>query len=342
MCVFITGGLGFIGSNLTDRLLGAGRDLVVFDNASRVGALHNLDWLRSRHGKKLRYVQGDTRDFAVVQEAMRGAEIVFHLAAQVAVTSSVANPREDFEINALGTLNVLEAARRMDPNPAVLLTSTNKVYGGMEHLRIVEAESRYAMPEYPHGIPETFPLDFHSPYGCSKGAADQYVRDYFRIYGLPTVVFRMSCIYGTRQFGTEDQGWVAHFVMTAKRRGPLTIYGNGKQVRDVLYVDDLLDAMLAATSRLDVTAGQVYNIGGGPANSVSVWAELSRLLAEAIQPLPPVNFGGWRPGDQRVYISDIRRAAEHLHWQPRVSPREGIKRLALWAEEALAILGRSA
>lgn len=340
MSVLITGGLGFIGANLTDRLLHDGRQVVVFDNASRPGSRHNLEWLRSRHGKKFRFDQGDVRNFPAVEAAIRDAEIVFHLAAQVAVTTSVANPREDFEVNALGTLNVLEAARQLHTRPVILLTSTNKVYGGMEHLRIVESQTRYEMPDYQGGISETFPLDFHSPYGCSKGAADQYVRDFYRIYGLPTVVFRMSCIYGPRQFGTEDQGWLAHFVLTARRGSNLTIYGDGKQVRDVLYVDDLIDAMLRATSRLDRTAGQVYNIGGGPQNAISVWAEFSRHLVEAIQPLPPVEFRDWRPGDQRIYVSDIRRAAQHFQWQPQISVKEGISRLASWAEEALELLAR--
>ena len=340
MQTLITGGLGFIGSNLAHRLLGEGRDVVVLDNSGRAGVRHNLQWLRDRHGKRLRLIEGDVRDFAAVQQAMCGARSVFHLAAQVAVTTSVANPTEDFLINAQGTLNVLEAARQSQPQPSVLYTSTNKVYGGMDDVRIVEQETRYQMADYPLGIPETFSLDFHSPYGCSKGAADQYTHDYHRIYGLPTVVFRMSCIYGPRQFGNEDQGWLAHFVITAVRGGSLMIYGDGKQVRDLLFVDDLVDAFLLAEQRLDLTAGRVFNIGGGPANALSVWREFEPLLEKTIGRRPAVQFGPWRPGDQRVYISDIRRAGEVFGWHPRVAPAEGLRRLAEWAEEAVAVLAR--
>ena len=278
MRVIITGGLGFIGSNLANRLLREQHDVVVFDNASRAGVLHNLRWLEEQHGKRFRWIRGDIRDFAAVREAVSGADVIFHLAAQVAVTTSVTNPQEDFAINAQGTLNILEAARQQNPVPAVLFTSTNKVYGAMENVRTELQQTRYVMPDYPDGISESFPLDFHSPYGCSKGAADQYVHDYFRIYDVPTVVFRMSCIYGTRQFGNEDQGWVAHFVLNAIQGRLLTIYGDGKQVRELLYIDDLVEAMLLAVSQIDRTAGRVYNIGGGASNSVSVWVECSRHI----------------------------------------------------------------
>src|SRR5882672_2336384 len=238
MRALVTGGIGFIGTNLSHRLLSDGHEVILFDNLSRAGVQHNFDWLNAKHGKQLEFVQGDVRDFDAVLKAIQNVDVVFHLAAQVAVTTSVSNPREDFSINAQGTLNILEAARRQEPMPVVLYTSTNKVYGGLEHLRVVERSSRYEFENLPQGVAETCPLDFHSPYGCSKGAADQYVRDYYRIYGLPSIVFRMSCIYGYRQFGVEDQGWVAWFTIAHVLGKPIAIYGNGKQVRDVLFVED--------------------------------------------------------------------------------------------------------
>jgi CDP-paratose 2-epimerase len=259
--------------------------------------------------------------------AMKGADAVFHLAAQVAVTTSVANPQEDFSINAQGTVNVLEAARRRTPMPVVLYTSTNKVYGGLDHLRVVERPSRYEFTDLRDGVPETCPLDFHSPYGCSKGAADQYVRDYHRIYGLPSIVFRMSCIYGPHQFGNEDQGWVAHFCMAGVRGGDLTIYGNGKQVRDLLYVDELVELMLRAYKNIDRIAGQVFNVGGGPTNTISVWTEFQDLLRPLISELPSMKFDDFRPGDQKIYVSDIRKAQTQLGWAPRVKIEEGLRML---------------
>jgi len=338
MRTLVTGGLGFIGCNLTDRLLREGHEVIVLDNASRHGTLNNLHWLEANHLGKFHWIQGDTRDTAAVEEAIQGVEAVFHFAAQVAVTTSVQNPQDDFSTNAQGTLNVLEAARHQSRKPIFVYTSTNKVYGGMDHVRVEEGETRYAMPDFPKGIPESAPLDFHSPYGCSKGSADQYVHDFFRIYGLQTVVFRMSCIYGSRQFGNEDQGWVAHFVLTALQNGSLTIYGDGKQVRDLLYIDDLVDAFLLAVRKIDRTAGQVYNIGGGPSNAISVWTECSRHLAKAVKRMPSVNFADWRPGDQKIYISDIRKAARDFGWEPKISIPEGLDRLAAWAEEAARIL----
>lgn len=327
MRALITGGIGFIGTNLSDRLLRDGHDVVLFDNVSRLGVRQNLDWLRSRDGDRLQFVEGDVRDFNSVEKAMQGASAVFHLAAQVAVTTSVVNPRDDFSINAQGTLNVLEAARQQKPMPVFLYTSTNKVYGGLDHLRVVERPSRYEFENLPHGVPETCPLDFHSPYGCSKGAADQYVRDYHRIYGLPSVVFRMSCIYGPHQMGTEDQGWVAHFALTGLSAGRLTIYGNGKQVRDLLYVDDLIDLMLTACSNIERTAGQVYNVGGGPENTISVWIELSEPLQRLLGRLPAVDYGEFRPGDQRIFVTDIRKAQKHLGWMPKVGVAAGLRRM---------------
>jgi CDP-paratose 2-epimerase len=256
--------------------------------------------------------------------------VIYHLAAQVAVTTSVEDPRTDYETNATGTLNTLEAARLSGRNPTVVFTSTNKVYGGIEDVPVVELDTRYAFHGLPDGIPESRPLDFHSPYGCSKGAADQYVRDYARIYQLPTVVFRMSCIYGPRQFGNEDQGWVAHFLISALTGRPIMIFGNGKQVRDVLYVDDLVRAFRLAVDRIDKTAGEVFNIGGGAGNTMSIWHEFSGLLAQLAGREVPVAFGDWRPGDQPCYVSDIRKAKRAMGWEPLVRKETGVRRLWDW------------
>ena len=228
---------------------------------------------------------------------------------------------------------MLEALRQVNPEALLLYTSTNKVYGRMEEVSVVDTGSSYAFSDFPEGIPETYPLDFHSPYGCSKGAADAYVRDYARIYDLRTVVFRMSCIYGTRQFGNEDQGWLAHFIISTVLGRPITIYGDGKQVRDLLYVDDLIEAMQLAIERIDIAAGQVYNIGGGPENTLSVWAELEKLLTQRLGREIPVQYGDWRPGDQPVYVSDIGKAGRDLKWVPRVSVEEGVDRLWTWVME---------
>ena len=328
MRALVTGGLGFIGCNLADRLLRDGHKVVIYDNASRSGVMQNLEWLRQQHGGSVNWIKGDTRDVASVAAAMKDAEAVFHFAAQVAVTTSVVDPRRDFEVNALGTVNVLEAARQLTLPPVVLYTSTNKVYGGLEGVEVIEEETRCRLGrEFLAGIPETFPLDFHSPYGCSKGSADQYVRDYYRIFGLPTIVFRMSCIYGKHQMGNEDQGWVAHLARTVLEGGEVRIFGDGKQVRDLLYVDDLVEAMLKAVNRIDRTAGQVYNLGGGPANTISVWAELQGLLASLVDDVPKAQYGPWRPGDQRIYVSDIRKAREQLDWAPKVTIAEGLRRM---------------
>ncbi len=334
---FITGGAGFIGSNLADTLLRRGEPVTVFDDLSRRGADWNLAWLEARHGDRLRFVRGDIRDFEALAAALDGAAVVYHLAGQTAVTRSVADPRHDFEQNALGTLNVLEAARRLPRPPIVVYASTNKVYGGLEHLPVAEAPTRWTFPTLPDGVAEDQPLDFHSPYGCSKGAADQYVRDYHRIYGLPTVVFRQSCIYGPRQMGIEDQGWVGWFLIATELGRPLTIFGDGKQVRDLLYVDDLIAAYLAAVERIDVAAGQIYNVGGGLANTLSVWHEFRPLLERAAgRPLPEPRREAWRPGDQRVFYCDLGKARLELDWTPRVSLEAGIGRLAGWVRDERA------
>jgi CDP-paratose 2-epimerase len=326
----ITGGAGFIGSNLAHRLLKEGHQVVVYDDLSRLGTGKNVAWLRANHGQDWALVQADVRDFETLRAAVANADVVYHLASQVAVTTSVQDPRHDFEVNALGTFNVLEAARLAQRRPLVLYASTNKVYGGMEDAVVVEGEAGYAYRDYPQGIPETYPLDFHSPYGCSKGAGDQYVRDYARIYDLPTVVFRQSCIYGPRQFGVEDQGWVAWFLIAAVTGRKITIYGDGKQVRDVLWVDDLLDLYQLAVDRIDTAAGQVYNVGGGPQNTLAVWAELGPILEELAGREIEVDHAGWRPGDQRIFVADIRKAEEELGWKPQVGKQVGVRRLYDW------------
>lgn len=327
----ITGGAGFIGANYAARLLRRGEQVVIYDNLSRAGNLRNLDWLQAEFGlESFTLIKADVREADRLVQAAWAADVIVHLAAQVAVTTSVTHPRDDFECNALGTFNVLEAARLSPRKPMVLYASTNKVYGGMEDVRIEQTETSYRYTDLPLGVPETYPLDFHSPYGCSKGAGDQYVRDYARIYGLRTVVFRQSCIYGPRQFGVEDQGWLAWFVIAAVTGRPISIYGDGRQVRDVLYVDDLLDAYDLAIAKIDQAAGGVFNIGGGPANMLSVWSEFKPMLEKLKGEKIPVRFGDWRPGDQRIYVSDIRRAGELLGWQPRIPVEEGVERLYRW------------
>lgn len=329
--VLVTGGAGFIGSNLVASLLNDGYEVTVFDSLHRQGTQHNLEWLMSQHpAARPHFVRGDVRDFQLVKTAAQEADVIYHLAGQVAVTASVTEPRTDFEINTLGTFNVLEAARLAGRQPRIVFTSTNKVYGGIETVAVAERATRYEYCDLPYGISESQPLDFHSPYGCSKGAADQYVRDYGRIYGLPTVVFRMSCIYGPRQFGNEDQGWLAHFMISAITGQPITIYGDGKQVRDVLFVEDLVCALRLAVERIDVTAGEVFNIGGGPANTLSVWAEFGRSLEKLKGERVFVNHEQWRPGDQLCYVSDTRKAERLMGWQPRVDYEAGIRRLWEW------------
>ena len=327
-----TGGAGFIGSNLARRLLSQGQRVRILDSLARPGVERNLRWLKDQFGGRLEHVSADIRAAGQVAAAAAGVDAIFYLAAQVAVTTSVLDPRLDFAVNALGTLNVLEAARRQSTPPVVLFASTNKVYGGMEDVRIVEKGGRYVYQDLVQGAAESQPLDFHSPYGCSKGAADQYVRDYARIYGIPTLICRMSCIYGTRQMGNEDQGWVAHFVISACLGRPLTIFGDGKQVRDVLFVDDLLDAYQAAVARRERLAGQIFNLGGGPGNTLSL-LELLDLLQERLGRAPEVSFAGWRAGDHRVYVSDTRKAQRELDWSPRVSPAEGVNRMVDWVQE---------
>ena len=334
----ITGGAGFVGANLAHRLLSEQRPVLVLDNLSRPGVERNLAWLREQHPAGLEVTIADVRDAKAVARAVARARQVFHFAAQVAVTTSLVDPREDFEINALGTLNVLEAVRARAEPPPVVITSTNKVYGGLEAIAL-GLDGRHYAPESEqiaaHGISEDRPLDFHSPYGCSKGTADQYVHDYARSYGLKTVVFRMSCIYGQRQFGTEDQGWVAHFLLRAIDGKPITLFGDGMQVRDILFVDDLVDAFLLAERHIDRLAGKAFNIGGGPGNVISLLDLLDRI--ERLHGRrPAVTFEGWRTGDQRYYVSDPRRFQQATGWAPRVGAEQGIERLYRWLRELRA------
>jgi CDP-paratose 2-epimerase len=336
--VLVTGGAGFIGSNLVNHLLSDGLRVTILDAFLRQGGYDNIAWLRENpQSSKLSVIKEDVRNFAAVQGAVAEADLIYHLAGQVAVTTSVVDPRGDFDVNAVGALNVLEAARLSGHRPTIIFTSTNKVYGGLDELDVVEEHDRYRFHNLPEGVAESQPLDFHSPYGCSKGAADQYTRDYARIYGLPTVVFRMSCIYGPRQFGTEDQGWLAHFIIAALTGRPITIYGNGKQVRDVLFVDDLVRALRLAAERIDRVAGEVFNIGGGPSNALSVWAEFSHYL-QALKGRPvSVHFDDWRPGDQPCYVSNIKKVGDRLGWRPLVDKETGIRRLGNWVATNLQL-----
>ena len=337
MRILMTGGAGFIGCNLAAYFMRAGHEVTIFDNFSRRGSEANLAWLQQECAPGPRVVRGDVRDASAIAAAVLDQEAVFHLAGQVAVTTSVNDPRHDFESNALGTFNTLEAARASGRNPIFIYTSTNKVYGGMEEAKVIDTGPRYAFADLPNGVPETWPLDFHSPYGCSKGAGDQYVRDYQRIYGLPTVVFRQSAIYGPRQFGIEDQGWLAFFAICAATGRPFTIFGDGKQVRDLLYIDDLARAFDLAMQRIDRTAGQVYNIGGGAERVLSVWTDTRPLLEALAGRQLEVRFGDWRPGDQRIYVSDISRAKADFGWQPEVTPEQGVKRLWDWVQANKAL-----
>lgn len=332
--VLITGGAGFVGTNLAHRYLSRGDRVLIYDNLSRPGVEHNLAWLRERHGDRLLVDVADMRNSYKLTEAIEGASGIFHLAAQVAVTTSLLDPVSDFEVNARGTLNLLEALRLRKREIPLIFTSTNKVYGDLQDVVLAECASRYVPCDdfiEMYGISEEQPLDFHSPYGASKGAADQYVLDYARSFGLQTAVLRMSCIYGPHQFGTEDQGWVAHFLMRALRDQPITIYGDGKQVRDILFVDDLVEALVRVYEAMPHVAGQAYNIGGGPENSCSL-LELLKLIADLKATTPEVRFATARTGDQRYFVSDSSRLQESVGWRPSVKVTDGVARLYEWLE----------
>jgi CDP-paratose 2-epimerase len=329
--VLITGGAGFIGTNLSDRLAARGAHVIILDNLSRSGVERNLAWLQAHHGENVRFMFGDIRDRTSVLHAVDQAEMIFHLAAQVAVTASLQDPETDFEINARGTLNVLEAARRK--GTPILFTSTNKVYGPLADLPIVETATRYLSRG---GIHELRSLELHSPHGCSKGAADQYVVDHARSFGVPAVVLRLSCVYGPHQLGSEDQGWVAHFLRSAIEGAPLTIYGDGKQVRDLLFIDDLVDACEVAMARMELLSGRVFNLGGGADRTLSL-LELLDWIGRALGRRPEVTREDWRPGDQRWYVSDTRAFERATGWHAQTGIEEGLARLFNWLSEAAPI-----
>jgi CDP-paratose 2-epimerase len=329
--VLITGGAGFIGTNLAARLLASGRSVLIYDDLSRCGSECNVAWLREKHGDRLHVEVADIRNRDSLRTAVRNADEVFHFAAQVAVTTSLSDPRHDFEVNVGGTLNVLEEIRRRDVPPPLLFTSTNKVYGALSDLPMERNGTRYQPLDAAlrTGISEERSLDFHSPYGCSKGAADQYVLDYARTFDLPAIVFRMSCIYGLHQMGNEDQGWVAHFLIRSIEGKPITVFGDGMQVRDILFAEDLVDAFLLAQSNIHTLSGQAFNIGGGLGNTLSL-IELLDLMSRLRGERPAVRSGEWRPGDQRYYVSDTRKFKSATGWAPKVNAREGIERLYHW------------
>lgn len=320
MNALITGGAGFIGSNLASRLLKNGNKVIIYDNFSRPNVGKNINWLRKQVvGTRLQVIEGDIRDFEKLKKYTESVDVIFHLAAQVAVTTSVSDPREDFEINALGTLNVLEAVKMQKKKPIIIYSSTNKVYGHIDEVS-------------KNGVNEDQPLDFYSPYGCSKGSADQYVRDYARIYNLSTVVFRQSCVYGPRQFGVEDQGWLAHFVIKAINNEPITIFGDGKQIRDLLYIDDLIDAYLLAIKKIKKVRGEVINIGGGVKNSLSLKKSL-KLLEKKLGKKIKIKYKKIRPGDQKVFISDNSKAESLLGFGVKTSYSDGLEKLIKWLQE---------
>ena len=337
----VTGGCGFLGSNLAAALLAGRHEVIVFDNLSRVGSRENLAWLRAQ--RDVRFVPGDIRQQVAVDELLHcfggNLDAVAHLAGQVAATTSVREPRFDFDVNVVGTINVLESVRRHAPRAAVLFSSTNKVYGELAGLRTEETPTRYRLPDWPLGLDESLPLDFRTPYGCSKGAADQYVREYYRSYGLRTVVLRHSSIYGGRQFATYDQGWVGWFCQKALEMGdpgrePFTISGSGKQVRDLLHADDIVRCYLLAYEHLSEIAGEAYNIGGGSDNSLSLlelFEELQKLTGQTLR---------WRqqaarPGDQKVFVADIRKAERDFGWRPRVGKADGLRAMLQWTRSEL-------
>lgn len=322
MKVLITGGAGFIGSNLARKLLKDNNNIVtIYDNFSRSGVEKNIKWLKKEDKfKKLKVIKGDVRDFIKIKKVIKGMDCVFHLAAQVAVTTSVSDPREDFEINVLGTLNVLEAVRELQQKTMVIYSSTNKVYGDLKGVKIGQ------------GVKESQNLDFHSPYGVSKGSADQYVRDYFRIYGIPTIVFRQSCVYGERQMGVEDQGWLAHFAIQALKGKPINIFGDGKQVRDLLYIDDLIDAYLLAVKKINKCQGEIFNIGGGIKNSISIINAIS-LIEKKLNTKITLNYHDTRPGDQKVFISDNSKLNKVLGFKIKTDYNKGLDKLLLWLRQ---------
>jgi CDP-paratose 2-epimerase len=333
--VLVTGGAGFIGSNLADALASDGHEVLIYDAMSRLGVERNLAWLQERHPGQIEAIHADVRDGDRLAEAVNQATAVFHMAAQVAVTTSMVDPREDYEINIGGTFNLLEALRAKGDHTPVVFASTNKVYGDLADLAFTCTAAGYIPTDEAvraNGISEARPLDFHTPYGCSKGSADQYVLDYSRSFGVPAAVLRMSCIYGQRQMGTEDQGWVAHFLIRALEEKPITLYGDGHQVRDILDVSNAVEAYLAAWKRIDSVAGRAFNLGGGPANAISL-NTLIREIETIIDRGITIERDDWRPGDQRYFVADTRAAAQALGLGPKVRWQYGVARLAAWLAE---------
>jgi CDP-paratose 2-epimerase len=330
--ILVTGGCGFVGSNLADSFLQQGEDVVVLDNLCRPGVDQNLAWLIDRYGKRVHPALADVREFAGIEAAFKDAKAVFHFAAQTAVTTSLIHPVDDFEVNARGTVNVLEAVRKAGKKAPVIFASTNKVYGALTDVELLELDDRYVPADDSlrlRGVGEGRPLDFCTPYGCSKGVADQYVLDYAKSYGLPTAVLRMSCIYGPRQFGTEDQGWVAHFLIQALSGEPISIYGNGKQVRDILHVEDAVAAYRAVLENIDRVKGYAFNLGGGPLNAVSILAVLREIEKLTGRPVE-IRFDEWRAGDQYYFVADTGRLKGTFGWQASVKWRDGVHHLAEW------------
>lgn len=338
MRYFITGGCGFLGSNLAAEVLRKGDELFVFDNLFRHGSEQNLAWLRQQGSFK--FYHSDIRSYNDVEYAIRDAkpDVVFHLSGQVAMTTSVANPRLDFEINVLGGNNLLESVRKYSPETIVTYSSTNKVYGDFDWVDFKETETRYVVEEHPNGFSEDIPLHFQSPYGCSKGATDQYMLDYAKMFGLRTVVFRHSSIFGGRQFATFDQGWVGWFVKqamdikTGSLKDNFTISGNGKQVRDILFADDLISCYFSAVSKISETAGQAFNIGGGMENSLSL-LELFTILEKKLDVEMSYTNLPWRQSDQKVFVADISKAIETFGWTPKISKEAGIDKMIAWVKE---------
>jgi CDP-paratose 2-epimerase len=343
--ILITGGAGFIGVNLAHQLLTAGRPVLVLDSLARPGGEQNLHWLRETHGEGIQIQVADIRDTPAVRHAVASATQVFHLAARAPTASHPGDPIEVFDVNVRGTLNLLEAIRCQPVPPPLVFTSTSKVYGALEQVGLVRRHCRYepAKPILRRGVDESQPLDFHGPYGCSKGSADQYVRDYAHSFGLPTMVLRIGSIYGPHQLAAEGQGWVAHFLTRAWAGLPITIYGDGGQVRDLLSVDDVVDALLLAQRHMSTEAGQVFNIGGGPTNALSL-LEILELIAELTDRPPIPVFDEWQPGDQRFYVSDTAKFREATGWRPAIQVRDGMARLAESLREsgaAAALVERS-
>lgn len=331
----ITGGAGFVGTNFADALLSEGKPVIIYDNLSRDGVESNLAWLCEKHKGKVDVRIADIRNPYEVKRAVEDCCEIYHFAAQVAVTTSVANPMDDFAINIQGTLNVLEALRKMDNPPPLIYTSTNKVYGDLNDIELAVNDTRYlpTNEKYKNGVSEDRPLSFHSPYGCSKGAADQYVLDYARIYNLQATVFRMSCIYGPHQYGNEDQGWVAHCLLSAMEDKTITIYGDGKQVRDILFVDDLVEALKLARKNIHKLSAKAYNIGGSSVNSVSL-LEVMNLMEKVLDRKIDYKFSDWRPGDQRYYVSNTNSFSEATGWSQKVNYRQGMDFLYNWIIES--------